>query len=343
MPAMDNQVPEAFKLACNAVCSCVANLAELRIAWQFYRQDGYGELHCSSIAGTLLRLTYHLKRAKGLFPAVEWPIRTLYNEPPEPVGNISKSCYHEIGISLAETAVWQIAPAAQLGNELLDPLAGLDLSEADLWKLLNSQRAQIEVKVCIDRNEKQDAWGQLSSALDSLPDFNAGELIARVRIEAAHAAKKVDPQVEVKRNKRVEWKVAQSLMLTRLQNKTLPESIRDAAKLIDHTFSTTRDAVYKSDSLKTHFRLSKENPKTSGDKLLEELTSQADARTKRYLKNLPPDKREEVEAQLHTMPANNRLELLRTLATSPDGGSCGDVPLYADEGATDNEEYDNDD
>jgi hypothetical protein len=31
------------------------------------------------------------------------------------------------------------------------------------------------------------------------------------------------------------------------------------------------------------------------------------------------------------MSAGNRLELLKTLAESPDGGSCGDVPLRDDD------------
>jgi hypothetical protein len=146
-----------------------------------------------------------------------------------------------------------------------------------------------------------------------------------------------------KRRGRVEWKVAQSLMLTRLTDGTLPKSIRDAANAIGKTNSTTRKAVHESDALKTHFGLSAEDTKLSPGKLLDELTSQADAHTKRYLKNLEQDEREDVEVQLHTMPANKRLELLKTLATSPDGGSCGDVPLYPNEPDPDSNGDDDDD
>jgi hypothetical protein len=95
---------------------------------------------------------------------------------------------------------------------------------------------------------------------------------------------------------RLEWEIAQSLMLARLTQGTLPKSIRDAAKAIGRTNSTTRKAVHETDSLKTHFGLSAENTKPSPGKLLEELASQSDARTRRYLQNLPQDKRKEVEA-----------------------------------------------
>ena len=145
-----------------------------------------------------------------------------------------------------------------------------------------------------------------------------------------------------KQRGRVKWKVAQSLMLTRLKNETLPKSLRDAQKAIDYTYSTTRKAVTESDALKTHFGLSGAKAKPAAGKLLEELTSQADAHTKRYLEHLQQSEREEMEKQLNGMPADKRLELLKTLATSPDGGSCGDVS-YRDELDSDSDEYSDDD
>jgi hypothetical protein len=189
-PPSDKQVPAAFRLACNAVCGCISNLEELRLICQPYQQDGAGKWHCDGIAGTLLRLTYHLNRAKRIYPTIAWTIRTLYTEPPEPVAGVSGATYHEIGIGLADQAVWRIATTAKLGRELLDTIATLDLSDADLWKLLNTQRAQIVAKVCINRDEGQYPWRQWSEALDSLPVFDADNLMARVKIEAAHSAQR---------------------------------------------------------------------------------------------------------------------------------------------------------
>jgi hypothetical protein len=81
--------PSAFRLACNAACGCISNLAELRLLCQSYREEGIGKWHCDGIAGRLLGLTYHLNRARRTYPTVAWTIRTLYNEPPEPVAGVS--------------------------------------------------------------------------------------------------------------------------------------------------------------------------------------------------------------------------------------------------------------
>lgn len=142
---------------------------------------------------------------------------------------------------------------------------------------------------------------------------------------------KPDNVTKQKQRGQVAWKVAQSLMLVRLKDETLPRSIRDAAKAIGKTYSTTRTAARKSDALKTHFGLSDEKPEPLSGELLEELTSQADARTKQFLARLSPIHRAKVETQLQNMSADKRLELLKILAKSPDGGSCGDRSLRDDE------------
>jgi hypothetical protein len=195
----DDQVSAPFRLACDATCGCVVSVAELQTAWQYYRQDGAGRSYCGPIAGTLLRLTYHLKKAENLYSHVAWKLRTLYTTPPDPVAGCSGATYHEIGIKVADLVVWQIATSAKLGCELLDVLGGPDLSDADLRELLNRQRARVEAKVCIDRDEGGYPWEQWSEALDAIPVFDSDKLVEQVKIEAAHGARQAEDAHEAQR------------------------------------------------------------------------------------------------------------------------------------------------
>lgn len=191
MAGSDNQVSGTFKRTCDAVSACVREVTMLQTIWPRCREDGHGRFHCGPIAGTLIRLTYHLKRARTLYPEVEWIMSALYDAPPDPFAGRSGATYHEIGMMLADDSLVRVATTAKLGCELLDVLEGPDLQEEPLWKSLNDQREQIEAKVCIDRDVgeynrwKWEAW---SEAFESLPAFHAKNLVARIKNEAARGA-----------------------------------------------------------------------------------------------------------------------------------------------------------
>lgn len=119
-------------------------------------------------------------------------------------------------------------------------------------------------------------------------------------------------------------------MMTRLKADTLPSSLRDASKAIGKTYPTTRKAAQESDALKTHFKLRGPTTTANGN-VLEELTRQADVKTRKYLNSLSPDKRTDLEDQLRKRSPDDRLKLLKTLADDPDSGSCGDAHLRRDE------------
>lgn len=119
---LDSGKPSTLTLACSEVCGCVQETAALAQIWKSCREHSHTRWSCEPLAGALIRLTCHLKRARTAFASVAWSFRALYESPPQPVGDILGSCYHEIGIYLAEATVWTIAPAALLGCEILDPL-----------------------------------------------------------------------------------------------------------------------------------------------------------------------------------------------------------------------------
>ncbi len=184
-----------FELACSAVCGCAQEVAALRQIWEGYRQDGMtGRLHDEGMGATLLRLTYHLKRAKKLFPSVAQIIRALHNTPPEAVAGTSGVSYHDIVIALAETAVWNVATTAHLGCEILDVLSGPNISATELRSLLHSRREQVVAKFNFDRvSAPPGVWDSWKTALDKLPIINADALIALIQNEAARGAALVQP------------------------------------------------------------------------------------------------------------------------------------------------------
>lgn len=186
---------KAFEPACEAVCGCVQEVAMLRETWESYRQDGAGRFHDQLMGATLLRLTYHLKRANGLFPAVAQTIRSLHNKPPEAIAGIPGPSYHDIGISLANTAVWRVATTVALGREILDVLSGPDISATELRDLLHNRREQVLAKFCVDRAILPPGiWNSWRQALDGLPAIDAGTLIAWIKHEAARGAAVAPPK-----------------------------------------------------------------------------------------------------------------------------------------------------
>jgi hypothetical protein len=86
LPALDDGIPSSLRLACSAVCGCVEEAATLTGIWRFDRKDSHTRWSAEPLAGTLIRLTYHLKRARTAFADVAWSIRALYKAPPQPVG-----------------------------------------------------------------------------------------------------------------------------------------------------------------------------------------------------------------------------------------------------------------
>jgi hypothetical protein len=103
----------------------------------------------------------------------------LHRDPPAPIGGVSGACYHEIGKELAETIVSRVAPVAHLGI-LLDAVEHPDSSN---WDSLDES-----AKDDLIDNAIREHWEDVHHALTDIPDFDAGELTGRVKIEAAQAS-----------------------------------------------------------------------------------------------------------------------------------------------------------
>ena len=128
------------------------------------------------------------------------------------------------------------------------------------------------------------------------------------------------------------WRRARSRMAERLRQETLPKSLRDAAKAIGSTYSTTRRAAHKSRLLRSHSGLHPDGNgvDAGGGSLLEEMTGQVDQRTRVFMEQMNARKREDTEAELQQMEPEQQVALLKVLAKDPDAGSTGDVSLIED-------------
>jgi hypothetical protein len=190
MATSDNPAQTAFQLTCDAACGCAEGVETMRQVWEDYREFGAtGMSHGEAMGHTLLRLTYNLKRARTLFPAVRETIRAVHSNPPEAIAGVAGASYHDIAIKLADNAVWEVARTALLGCEILDVLAGPDLPEKDLRDLLNSRRPQVLAKFCYDRDKAPPGmWDDWKQSLDRLPTINSEPIIAWVQKEAARGA-----------------------------------------------------------------------------------------------------------------------------------------------------------
>jgi len=129
----------------------------------------------------------------------------------------------------------------------------------------------------------------------------------------------------------VKWKLAQKRMLTLYGKGNLPKTLRQAAKLLaseGFKYGTVRLAVHKSSTLTTYFDVNATSPadRDPGN-ILDELVSQAEPVTKKWLKSLPPESFQKLGREIAKLEPRKRLELISTLATSSDGGSTGDFAL----------------
>ena len=147
--------------------------------------------------------------------------------------------------------------------------------------------------------------------------------------EALHCTPLPNPPApkQTPRGKRGEekWREASDKMLDLLQERRLPNILRDAAKLINMPFSTTRTAAHKSTILRAHFNLS--DAPTTKSTVLDDMAATASPEIRRLLKTLSTDRRQKVELAIEEMDPGQALEVLRTLAVNPESGRVGDYPL----------------
>lgn len=222
MAEFDNGKFAAFSRACEAVCGCVLSVASLRVVWQ----KEPGRRHGGPIGGSLINLTYDLKRAKSLYLQVARTLSTLYTptSPPDKVAGYSGATYHEIGIHVADRALVQVATTAHLANQLLDVLEGPELPDSALWNLLNGRRREIETKFDFPPfnldEMRQGPWQReaLNDAIESLPVFDACDLVARIKIEAAHGAERVSkPAAELEQGEGNSGGGSEAIPATKIQ------------------------------------------------------------------------------------------------------------------------------
>ena len=107
--------------ACRAACGCATGVHESREVWNCQIDTPEEFVHFMGIAATVLRLVYHVKRSKELFPPVANIVRAVRPEPPAPLSGVPPGAsYHDMAITKAEEALWYFAPDAHCGQEVLD-------------------------------------------------------------------------------------------------------------------------------------------------------------------------------------------------------------------------------
>lgn len=183
-----------------------------------------------------------------------------------------------------------------------------------------------------------EVWEQ---DLDSLTRWHRGikeyEDMLAARLDSADKATRAKPGGE-------KGKKAQKRMLSLLPKGKLPQTLRQASKLLQSEgfcYDTVRKAAHKSRTLRAHFKLrtATDDPNGTSRSLLDELTQQTDRRTEQAIRSISPQQRAKVEAQLGEMPASNVLELVKTLAHDPDAGRTADV-AYIEEADQDHRDDD---
>ena len=192
-------VSEPIILVCNAACTCAAELANLRRIWGRYfvrkaaddcidMQDG----GLSVLAASISRLMYDLKLLKDSFPAVAWPLRAVSSLPPPTVaGTRDATSYHDTAFDMANAFLHHFAAFTQCGLEILHLVDGPAVPPGDLDRIfanpsLSELRNKIAQKVRFILRNPLISSG-LYGFMDSVQEFDADALIARIQHEAARA------------------------------------------------------------------------------------------------------------------------------------------------------------
>jgi hypothetical protein len=192
------QEPSPFILVCNAACNCAAELANLRQIWErrfSCQTDDWIDIsdgRFGVLAASISRLMYDLKLLKDSFPAVAWPLRAVSSLPPPMVaGTRDAASYHDTVFDMANAFLHQFAAFTQCGREILDLVDGPAVPPGDLDRIfpdpsLSELRNKIAQKVCFILRKPLISSG-LYGFMDSVQEFDANALIARLQHEAARA------------------------------------------------------------------------------------------------------------------------------------------------------------
>lgn len=186
--------PDPIELACRSACGCAAGVDELRKVWDCEVNTPEEFVHYLGIAATVLRLVYHLKRAKELFPPVANIIRAVRPEPPASLSGVPPGAsYHDMAIKKAEETLWCFAPDARCGPEVLDSISSAApvVPPAELQRLFNDEspgslRDRITKKLQ-EARRVPFLWDQLRRSMGRIEEFNADALVAAIEHEAALA------------------------------------------------------------------------------------------------------------------------------------------------------------
>lgn len=183
--------------ACRAACGCATEVHELRDVWDCQIDAPEEFAHFMGIAATVLRLVYHVKRSKELFPPVANLVRAVRPEPPAPLLGVPPGAsYHDMAIKKAEEALWYFAPDAHCGQEVLDLISSAEplVPPAELRRLFNDESSgSLRDRITKNLQEARRVpflWDQLCKSMQRIENFNAVALVAAIEHEAALALAK---------------------------------------------------------------------------------------------------------------------------------------------------------
>ena len=170
---------------------------ELREVWNCQIDTPEEFVHFMGIAATVLRLVYHVKRSKELFPPVANIVRAVRPEPPAPLSGVPPGAsYHDMAITKAEEALWYFAPDAHCGQEVLDLISSAApvVPPAELRRLFNDESSgSLRDRITKKLQEARRVpflWDQLCKSMQRVENFNAVALVAAIEHEAALALAK---------------------------------------------------------------------------------------------------------------------------------------------------------
>jgi pyrimidine deaminase RibD-like protein len=185
---------DPIECACRAACGCAAGVDELREVWNSQIDAPEEIAHFEGIVATVLRLVYHIRRSKDLFPPVATVVRAVRPEPPAPLlGVPSGASYHDMAIAKAEQTLWCFSPYAHCGKEVLDLTSSTApvVVPAELQRLFNDEspgslRDRITKKLQ-EARRVPFLWDQLCKSMQRIEKFDAVALVAAIEHEAALA------------------------------------------------------------------------------------------------------------------------------------------------------------
>ena len=198
------------------------------------------------------------------------------------------------------------------------------------WPLLCGDNLGTVIQVYREAHDLAVNFRKDDSSMPRIPEYALDPVIGlqSLRDWCTESIRRSDPVKAPTAG--LKWQKAQKRMQILCKQGKLPQTLRQAAKLLASEgfgYDTVRTAAHKSWALRAHFKLgtATDDPNGTTNSNLDDLAQQSDRRTQQAIRSMSPPERAKAEKQLKEMPTSNALELVKTMAHDPDAGRTADV------------------